>query len=81
MHGRGENGLERLWRLSGLVFQVPLAVGAIAAVAGWRPSALLIFCALAGLVASHVAISVVSYRRTMRRPWPRVEPLHDDPWD
>ena len=77
---RREKGLQRLWRRLDLVFKAVLVAGAVAAASGWRPAAAVLLAALAGLVGSHVAIGVVAYRRTMRRPWPRVEPLPDEDW-
>ena len=38
----------------------------------------IIVAAVAGIVASQIATSLVRYRRTMRRPWPKVEPQPDD---
>jgi hypothetical protein len=35
----------------------------------------------AASTASSIAVAVISYRRTMRRPWPKVAPLSDDDWD
>jgi hypothetical protein len=34
---------------------------------------------VAGAVASQIATSLIRYRRTMRRPWPKVQPRDD--WD
>jgi hypothetical protein len=31
-----------------------------------------------GYVGMHLVRGVVHYRRTMRRPWPRVPPIEDD---
>jgi cytochrome c oxidase assembly factor CtaG len=52
--------------------------GIYAAALGWRPGA---FIALAGVcltIGWHLAAGIVSYRRTMSRPWPRVTPIEDD---
>jgi len=74
--------LDGLWRQLDVAFAALLLVGAFVAAGGWRTGAWLLLGAMVGLVASHLTISVVSYRRTMRRPWPQVEPLRDDPvWD
>jgi uncharacterized membrane protein YoaK (UPF0700 family) len=70
--------LVRLWGRLGNVMTGLILLGALGAVAGWRPSAWLLVGALTAVVAGHLAISAVAYRRTMRREWPRVEPLPDD---
>jgi hypothetical protein len=52
--------------------------GVGAAFLGWRPGA---FVAIAGallLFLEHLAAGVWSYRRVMRRPWPKVPPIEDD---
>ena len=72
--------LDRLWSRSGLVFQAVLLVGILLAVSDERAGAWLLLAAVTGLVLAHLAISVVAYRRIMRRPWPQVAPLADD-WD
>jgi hypothetical protein len=35
-----------------------------------------------GLFATRLGVGIVSYRQTMRRPWPKVPPAedHDDEW-
>ncbi|HVM16493.1 MAG TPA: hypothetical protein VM290_02825 [Gaiellaceae bacterium] len=73
--------LERLWGASGLVFHATLLGGVVAAVAGLSASAWILAGALGGVVAAHLAIAAVSYRRTMRRPWPAVAPLPPDDED
>jgi len=74
--------LNGLWRQIDVAFTALLLIGVFVALGGSRTGAWLLLAALAGLVAGHLAISVVSYRRTMSRPWPAVQPLHDDPlWD
>ena len=72
--------LDRLWSRSGLVFQAVLLVGILLAIRDERAGAWLLLAAVTGLVAAHLAISLVAYRRVMRRPWPLVAPLADD-WD
>ena len=71
-------GLERLWTWADTVFTGVLLVGVGSAVAGWVGSAAILAAALGGLLASHLAISLVAYRRVMRRPWPKVAPLADE---
>ncbi len=44
-----------------------------------RAGAWLLLAAVTGLVAAHLAISLVAYRRVMRRPWPQVAPLPTTP--
>jgi hypothetical protein len=43
-----------------------------------RPAAFIAIVAFAAVLAMHVLLAVVEYRRTMRRPWPNVPPLLDD---
>jgi len=71
--------LERLWSTTGILFQAVLLVGVVAAVAEHQVGAWLLLLAVTGLVATHLAISFVAYRRIMRRPWPQVRSLDD--WD
>jgi hypothetical protein len=73
--------LDRLWSTSGLVFQAVLLLGVLLAVSDERAGAWLLLAAVTGLVATHLAISFVAYRRIMRRPWPEVAPPNDDDWD
>ena len=65
-----------------LAFNVVLWTGAFVAALGWRPAALLLLIAVFGLSATHLAVGVVAYRRTMSRPWPAVSPVpaDDDDW-
>ena len=72
--------LDRLWSTGGLALQAVLLLGVLLAVADERAGAWLLLAAVTGLVALHLAISVVAYRRVMSRPWPAVAPLDDD-WD
>jgi hypothetical protein len=48
-------------------------------------SRLAVFVALAAFTATltvHLVVSILEYRRTMRREWPKVEPIaDDDDWD
>jgi membrane protein implicated in regulation of membrane protease activity len=43
-----------------------------------RPLALIAVAALTVQFCTHLAVSVVAYRRIMRRPWPAVPPREDD---
>jgi hypothetical protein len=43
-----------------------------------RPAIFLMLTGFVGRLGTHVAIGIVRYRRTMRRPWPRVPPVEDD---
>ena len=73
--------LDRLWSTSSIVFQAVLLLGVLAAVSDRDVGAWLLLAAVMGLVLAHLTISVVAYRRIMRRPWPQVEPPRDDDWD
>lgn len=75
------DGLDGLWHVLGTLVTGGIVIGAFAAVAGWGPSAWILVGLVAAAVAGHVAIAAVRYRRIMRRPWPKVEPLTDDDWD
>ena len=71
----------RLWRLWGradILLQVAVALAVIAAIKGSPLLAFGVLAAVAARVVAHVGVAVVAYRRTMRRPWPEVEPLRDD---
>jgi hypothetical protein len=54
--------------------------GVFLALAGSTIGGWLAVASLAVGLAANVALSVVKYRRTMRRPWPQVAPLTDDDW-
>lgn len=73
--------LDALWHVLGTVVTGAIILGAFAAVAGWGPSAWILVGVVAASVAGHIVMAAVRYRRTMRRPWPQVEPLADDEWD
>jgi hypothetical protein len=73
-----DTGLQIAWRLLDAVGTAVLLAGLWPAAAGWRPAAWILVGAVTALVGGHIWISAAAYRRTMRRPWPRVEPLPDD---
>ena len=77
MHAPSDT-LTRLWRLAAQLFGAVMAAAACAALAGWRPAAWILPSALAALLATHLGVSAVAYRRTMRREWPKVAPVPDD---
>ena len=62
------------------MLQAVLLLGVLLAVSEERAGAWLLLAAVTGLVALHLAISVVAYRRIMRRPWPAVAALPDEDW-
>ena len=70
--------LNRLWQQLGAAITGLLLLGALVALGGSETGAWILLVALAALVATHLAISVVDYRRIMRSPWPAVRPLADD---
>jgi hypothetical protein len=78
---REDATLSVLWGWLDLVFTGALIVGMFLLAAEWRPAAVLVVGALGGLIAGHLALGAVAYRRVMRRPWPQVAPLQDDDWD
>jgi hypothetical protein len=73
-----ESGLHLVWSLATIGFDVVAGVAAIAALASWDPSAWILVTALGALIAIHVAVGAIAYRRTMRCPWPAVQPVPDD---
>ncbi len=70
--------LNRLWQQLGTAFTGLLLLGVLVALGGSETGAWILLVALAALITTHLAISVVAYRRTMRRAWPAVRPLADD---
>lgn len=75
-----DDRLQALWAAVDKATRAALVIGAAGALAGWSPGAWILVPALGAQLAGHLAISVLAYRRTMRREWPRVEPLPDDDW-
>jgi hypothetical protein len=73
--------LDALWQVLGTLVTGAIVVGAFAAVAGWGPAGWILVAVVAASVAGHITIAAIRYRRTMRRPWPKVEPISDDDWD
>jgi hypothetical protein len=47
----------------------------------WEPAAWAIVAIITAEFAVYLVIAVIFYRRTMRREWPKVEPIPDDDWD
>ena len=78
---REDERLSAFWAWLDVVFSGVLILGILLLVVSWRPAAVLVVGGLGGLFAGHIAIGAVAYRRTMRRPWPKVEPVPDDDWD
>jgi len=66
--------------LSVILFIPELMVfgGIFTALLGWRPGAFLAVGGASLTFAWHLGLGVFSYRRTMRRPWPNVQPIEDD---
>jgi ABC-type thiamin/hydroxymethylpyrimidine transport system permease subunit len=59
-----------------------VVAGTVGVLTGARSGAWVIVGGLCLGSASSIAIALVAYRRTMRRPWPQVAPLaDDDDWD
>ena len=55
-----------------------LVVGIFAAAAGHRWGAFAALGAIAVEFVVYLVAAIVIYRRTMRRPWPKVAPAEDD---
>jgi hypothetical protein len=67
----------RAW--SDLALMVPLLFGVLGGLLlGSRVGAIVALIALCASLTLHVMNGLIEYRRVMRRPWPRVEPLDDD---
>jgi hypothetical protein len=64
-------------RLS-LLWTFLLVAGAWSGALGWRPGAFIMLAAVCCILTGHLLVGVIAYRRTMRRPWPKVPPLEDD---
>jgi hypothetical protein len=64
-----------LWSLAGFVLYGSVFAGLVFES---RRAAMIAIGAFATVLATHLLVSVVEYRRTMRRPWPDVPPLFDD---
>jgi hypothetical protein len=47
----------------------------------WHPAAFIALAGLIGQLVMHHVIGIVSYRSSMRRPWPHVAPLTNDDED
>jgi hypothetical protein len=69
------------WRLVTALSTVLIGTGALVATVSIRSFAWVVVAGLAFGTAAHVAIAVVAFSRTMRRPWPQITPLADDDWD
>ena len=83
--GGSQDTLQRSWRLAGSTGLGLIVVAAwIAATTESHAAAWMVVATLAALVVAHLAIASISFRRTMRREWPRVEPLplddDEDDW-
>jgi O-antigen/teichoic acid export membrane protein len=69
---------ERLWSITRQALIALVVVGVVIAFFDAGVGAAMIVAAAGALVAAQVTISLVHYRRVMRRPWPAVEPEADD---
>ena len=61
-----------------LGFTLVLYAGAASALVAPRLAAFLLLGGVICLFATHLLMGVLTYRRTMSRPWPRVRPLEDE---
>ena len=81
MTWRSDAGLSRLWARADAFLYAAVAAAVFAAATDVTAVIWVVLAAVAARVAVHLGVAVVSYRRTMRRPWPAVEPLReDDEW-
>ena len=73
--------LERAWRWGGHAFKGAALVGLGVAVGNPAVGLAIVSAALFGVVATHVVVSAVNYRRVMSRPWPQARAAVDeDDW-
>jgi hypothetical protein len=70
--------IDLIWRVARQALVTMTVVGVLLAFVDADVGVAVIATSLGLLVAAQVTIAVVHYRRTMRRPWPAVEPLTDD---
>ena len=73
--------LVRIWAGFDLAFFVVLFAGGIAAAAGSRVGAYLLFTYVFGEIGGHLLVGTAAYRAVMRADWPQVAPLADDEWE
>ena len=69
---------QRLWNVTRQALGALVVVGLLLAFVDAGAGAILVGVAAGALVAAQITIALIHYRRTMRRPWPAVEPLSDD---
>jgi hypothetical protein len=62
----------------GTLWLLLLMSGLSTSALGWRGGAFLMLTAVCGMIGGHLVMGVAEYRRTMRRPWPKVPPIDDD---
>jgi hypothetical protein len=66
------------WERVLLGFDLFLFAGVATLLFAPSPAIFLMLTGFIGHLGTHVAMGIVRYRRTMRRPWPRVPPVEDD---
>jgi hypothetical protein len=70
--------IDLIWNVTRQALVTATVVGVLLAFVNADAGAVVIAGSLGLLFAAQVAIAAAHYRRTMRRPWPAVEPLADD---
>jgi len=60
------------------ILMLLLVAGAYGGALGSRVGAFAMLAAVCCRVGGHLLVGLTEYRRTMRRPWPKVPPLDDD---
>lgn len=75
-----ETPLSKAWTLTPHVCGAVMLVGIYGALMNWRIGAYLAVAGVFGMIAGHVVIGLIAYRRVMARPWPKVPPLSNDDW-
>jgi hypothetical protein len=58
-----------------------LFLGGIGAALGHRWGAYVLLAGLVVQIGARLIVGTTAYRDVMARPWPKVAPLDDDPWD
>jgi hypothetical protein len=68
----------RVIQVVAFTFTLLLLLGLPVLLVSSRLGLLLIVVGMAGYFLTQLTVSIVGYRQTMRRPWPKVPPVEDD---
>jgi hypothetical protein len=73
--------LLQAYRHVNLVDVPALVVGGFAAALGHRWGAFVLLANVVVQIGAHAILGSVAYRDVIARPWPKVAPPDDNPWD